>query len=235
MGRPLRGTGTRRFRGWASLPLPCPNPWHRRLAPGGTGTPARVLAAGVYSPDRDGTRYPAPGVGGPGRKDGGGQSRRIIAAAGACRPRPGQRHRRVAWPYRPITRSRAPGMCATPRVFARPVQAAAGSAIIPRMSLHLKTPEEIEKMRVAGRLAAEVLEMIAAHVKPGATTEELDRICHDHIVKVQGAVPANVGYRGYPKTVCTSVNNVICHGIPSQAKVLRDGDILNIDVTVIKD
>nr|MBO2468680.1 type I methionyl aminopeptidase [Xanthomonadaceae bacterium] len=103
------------------------------------------------------------------------------------------------------------------------------------MNLHLKTPEEIEKMRVAGRLAAEVLEMIAPYVKPGVSTAELDRICHDHIVNVQGAIPANLGYRGFPKTVCTSVNNVICHGIPSEAKVLKDGDILNIDVTVIKD
>ncbi len=103
------------------------------------------------------------------------------------------------------------------------------------MSVNLKTPEEIAKMRIAGRLAAEVLDMIGAHVKPGVTTEELDRICHDHIVNVQGAVPANVGYRGFPKTLCTSVNNVICHGIPSEAKVLKDGDIVNIDVTVIKD
>ncbi len=103
------------------------------------------------------------------------------------------------------------------------------------MSMHLKTPEEIELMRVAGRLAAEVLDVVAAHVRPGVTTEELDRICHDHIVNVQGAVPANVGYRGFPKTVCASVNNVICHGIPNEAKVLKDGDIVNIDVTVIKD
>ena len=103
------------------------------------------------------------------------------------------------------------------------------------MSVNLKTPEEIAKMRIAGRLAAEVLDMIGAHVKPGVTTEELDRICHDHIVNVQGAVPANVGYRGFPKTLCTSVNNVICHGIPSETKVLKDGDIVNIDVTVIKD
>jgi len=72
-------------------------------------------------------------------------------------------------------------------------------------------------------------------VDVGVTTEELDRICHDHIVNVQGAIPANVGYRGFPKTVCTSVNNVICHGIPSEGKVLKDGDIINIDVTVIKD
>ena len=103
------------------------------------------------------------------------------------------------------------------------------------MSISVKTPEEIGKMRVAGRLAAEVLQVVAPHVKPGVTTAELDRICHDHIVKVQDAVPANVGYRGFPATVCTSVNNVICHGIPSDAKVLKDGDIVNIDVTVIKD
>src|SRR5690606_12168386 len=105
----------------------------------------------------------------------------------------------------------------------------------PPMPVPIKTPEELEKMRVAGRLAAEVLQVVAPHVKPGVTTEELDRICHDHIVNVQGAIPANVGYKGFPKTVCTSVNNVICHGIPSPGKVLKDGDILNIDVTVIKD
>ena len=103
------------------------------------------------------------------------------------------------------------------------------------MAMHLKTPEEIEQMRVAGRLAAEVLDLVTGYVKPGVSTEELDRICHDHIVRVQGAIPANVGYRGYPKTVCTSVNNVICHGIPSPGKILKDGDIVNIDVTVIKD
>ena len=103
------------------------------------------------------------------------------------------------------------------------------------MSVTIKTPEQIEKMRVAGRLAAEVLEMIAAHVKPGVTTEELDTICHDYIVDVQKAIPANVGYKGFPKTLCTSVNHVICHGIPAPGKVLKDGDIINIDVTVIKD
>jgi methionyl aminopeptidase len=103
------------------------------------------------------------------------------------------------------------------------------------MSFTIKTPQEIEMMRVAGRLAAEVLQVVAPHVKPGATTAELDRICHDHIVNVQQAIPANVGYRGFPATVCTSVNNVICHGIPSPGKVLKDGDIINIDVTVIKD
>ena len=104
-----------------------------------------------------------------------------------------------------------------------------------RMGIHLKTSEDIEHMRVAGRFAAEVLQMIGPHVKPGVSTEELDRICHDHIVNVQRAIPANVGYRGYTKTICASVNNVICHGIPNEAKVLKDGDIVNIDVTVIKD
>ncbi|MFT4256540.1 MAG: type I methionyl aminopeptidase [Pseudoxanthomonas sp.] len=102
------------------------------------------------------------------------------------------------------------------------------------MAINLKTPEEIEKMREAGRLAAEVLQIVAPHVKPGVTTAELDRICHDHIVGVQQAIPANVGYRGYPKATCISANNVICHGIPGE-KVLKDGDIINIDVTVLKD
>ncbi|BAV97237.1 methionyl aminopeptidase [Lysobacter enzymogenes] len=103
------------------------------------------------------------------------------------------------------------------------------------MAISIKTPEDIEKMRVAGRLAAEVLQVVAPYVKPGVSTGELDRICYDHIVNVQKAIPANVGYKGFPKTVCTSVNNVICHGIPSDTKILKDGDIVNIDVTVIKD
>jgi len=103
------------------------------------------------------------------------------------------------------------------------------------MKISLKTPEDIEKMRVAGRLAAEVLRVVEPFVKPGVSTAELDRICHDHIVNVQKAIPANVGYKGFPATICSSVNNVICHGIPSEAKILKDGDIINIDVTVIKD
>ena len=103
------------------------------------------------------------------------------------------------------------------------------------MPVTIKTPSEIEKMRVAGRLAAEVLEMVAEYVRPGVTTEELDRIAHEHIVRRQQAIPANLGYKGFPKTVCTSVNHVICHGIPSPSKVLKDGDIVNIDVTVIRD
>ena len=103
------------------------------------------------------------------------------------------------------------------------------------MKISLKTPEDIEKMRVAGRLAAEVLRVVEPYVKPGVSTAELDRICHDHIVNVQKAIPANVGYKGFPATICSSVNNVICHGIPSEAKILKDGDIINIDVTAIKD
>jgi len=102
------------------------------------------------------------------------------------------------------------------------------------MTIIIKTPELIEKMRIAGRLAAEVLEMIGEHVKPGVTTEELDRICHDYIVNVQQAIPSPLNYRGYPKSICTSVNHVVCHGIPSDKKVLKRGDIVNIDITVYK-
>ena len=98
----------------------------------------------------------------------------------------------------------------------------------------IKTPDEIAKMRVAGRLAAEVLEMIEPYVKPGITTEELDNICHDYIVTVQKAIPAPLNYRGFPKSICTSLNHQVCHGIPSK-RVLKDGDIINIDITVIKD
>jgi methionyl aminopeptidase len=103
------------------------------------------------------------------------------------------------------------------------------------MNVSLKTPEQIEKMRVAGRMAAEVLDLIGDHVKAGVTTAELDRICHNHIVDVQKAIPACLNYKGFPKSVCTSVNHVICHGIPSEKKVLKNGDIINIDVTVIYD
>ncbi len=90
-------------------------------------------------------------------------------------------------------------------------------------------------MRIAGRLAAEVLEMIGDHVVSGVSTEELNRICHDYIVDVQKAIPAPLNYRGFPKSICTSVNQVVCHGIPSEKKILKKGDIINIDVTVIKD
>ena len=103
------------------------------------------------------------------------------------------------------------------------------------MSVSIKTPEELEKMRVAGRLAAEVLEMIEPYVKPGVSTGELDSICHHYIVDEQDAIPAPLNYKGFPKSICTSVNQVICHGIPSDKKVLKSGDIVNIDITVIKD
>jgi methionyl aminopeptidase len=102
------------------------------------------------------------------------------------------------------------------------------------MAVTIKTSAEIEKMRLAGRLAGEVLRMIRPHVVAGVTTEELDRICHDYIVNRQQAIPAPLNYRGFPKSICTSVNHVVCHGIPSN-KVLRKGDMVNIDITVIKD
>lgn len=102
------------------------------------------------------------------------------------------------------------------------------------MSVIIKTPEEIEKMRVSGRLAAEVLEMIAPYVQPGVTTDELDQRCHDYIVNVQNAIPAPLNYRGFPKSICTSVNHQVCHGIPGNKK-LKNGDIVNIDITTIKD
>ena len=103
------------------------------------------------------------------------------------------------------------------------------------MTVELRTPDQIAKMRVAGKLAAEVLDLIGEYVVPGVTTEELDRICHEHIVNVQKSIPACLGYRGFPKSVCTSVNQVVCHGIPADKKILKNGDIINIDVTVIKD
>ncbi len=107
------------------------------------------------------------------------------------------------------------------------------------MSVDIKTPEEIEKMRVAGRLAAEVLDFITPHVRPNVTTEELDALCHDYMVNVQHTIPAPLnyappGYQPFPKSICTSVNHVVCHGVPG-AKKLKPGDVVNIDVTVIKD
>ena len=103
------------------------------------------------------------------------------------------------------------------------------------MPASIKTAAEIDKMRVAGRLAAEVLEMIKPQVKVGMTTGELDRICHDYITQVQQAIPAPLNYNGFPRSICTSINDVVCHGIPSDTKKLKSGDIVNIDVTVIKD
>jgi methionyl aminopeptidase len=102
-------------------------------------------------------------------------------------------------------------------------------------SVPIHSAEGIAMARRAASLAAEVLGMIERHVVPGVSTETLDRICHDHIVNVQGAIPANLGYHGYPKTILTSVNQVVCHGIPSATRILKKGDIVNIDVAVIKD
>ena len=102
------------------------------------------------------------------------------------------------------------------------------------MTVSIKTAEEIEKMRVAGRLAAEVLEMIEPHVQAGITTAELDRLCHEYIVDTQRAIPAPLNYRGFPKSICTSLNHQVCHGIPGDRR-LKNGDMLNIDITVIKD
>jgi len=107
------------------------------------------------------------------------------------------------------------------------------------MAIQIKTPEEIEKMRIAGRLAGDVLDYIEKHVRPGVTTNKLDRLCHDFMVNTQGTIPAPLfyappGYKPYPKSICTSVNHQVCHGVPGE-RVLKDGDILNIDITVIKD
>ena len=102
------------------------------------------------------------------------------------------------------------------------------------MSVSIKTPGEIEKMRLAGSLAAQVLTMIEPHVKPGVTTDQLDRMCHDYIVEQLHAIPAPLNYRGFPKSICTSVNHQVCHGIPG-GKTLKNSDIVNIDITVIKD
>ncbi|KAF3978506.1 MAG: type I methionyl aminopeptidase [Methylococcales symbiont of Iophon sp. n. MRB-2018] len=102
------------------------------------------------------------------------------------------------------------------------------------MSITIKNESEINKMRIAGKLASEVLEMIEPHVIPGVTTNELNKLCHDYIVEEQQAIPAPLNYRGFPKSICTSVNQTICHGIPNE-KRLKKGDIVNIDITVIKD
>jgi methionyl aminopeptidase len=107
------------------------------------------------------------------------------------------------------------------------------------MAVVLKSPEDMERMRIAGRLASEVLDFVTPHVRPGVTTGKLNDLCHDHMVKVQGTVPAPLnyappGYRPFPKSICTSVNHQVCHGVPGE-RVLKAGDILNVDITVIKD
>ena len=115
--------------------------------------------------------------------------------------------------------------------YPEPAQSDRPAAAAARVGI--RTPAEQEAMRLAGRLTAEVLDMIGPHVVAGASTDELDRLCHDWIVDRQQAVPAPLGYRGYPKSICTSVNHVVCHGIPGD-KRLKQGDIVNVDVTVIK-
>lgn len=102
------------------------------------------------------------------------------------------------------------------------------------MNVTIKTPEEQDKMRIAGHLAADVLDMIGEHVKAGVTTDELDAICHQYITETQTAIPAPLNYRGFPKSICTSLNHVVCHGIPGD-RTLKSGDAVNIDITVIKD
>lgn len=103
-----------------------------------------------------------------------------------------------------------------------------------KVNVVINSPEQVAMSRAAGALAAKVLAMVAPHVKAGVSTDQLDKLCHDFIVDELNAIPANIGYHGYQKTLCTSVNQVVCHGIPS-AKALEEGDILNIDVAVIKD
>ncbi len=102
------------------------------------------------------------------------------------------------------------------------------------MNISIKTPAEITKMRIAGTYAAKVLDIIAPYVKAGVSTLELNDICHDYILSID-AIPAPLNYRGFPKSICTSLNNVVCHGIPAPNKLLKNGDIINIDITIIKD
>ncbi len=104
-----------------------------------------------------------------------------------------------------------------------------------QMTIEIKTSDDIKKMRTVCSLAAQQLQMIEEFIKPGVTTGELDRICHDYTVDIQNAIPAPLNYKGYPKSICTSVNHVVCHGIPSDEKVLKNGDIVNVDITLIKD
>ncbi|MDC2963773.1 type I methionyl aminopeptidase [Gammaproteobacteria bacterium] len=102
------------------------------------------------------------------------------------------------------------------------------------MTIEIKSSEDIDKMRLVGRLAAEQLEMLEEFVKPGVSTEKLNQICHEYTTEIQNAIPAPLNYRGFPKSICTSVNHVVCHGIPSEKKILKDGDIINVDITLKK-
>ncbi|WP_349630343.1 M24 family metallopeptidase, partial [Acidovorax sp. CCYZU-2555] len=122
------------------------------------------------------------------------------------------------------------------RAAARPAAADARSRAMKRsISTPIHTLSDIAQSRQAGHLAADVLRMLVPHVRPGVSTNELDKLCHDYIVDTLGCIPANIGYHGYTKTICASVNHVVCHGIPSDRDVLKDGDIVNVDVALIKD
>lgn len=103
------------------------------------------------------------------------------------------------------------------------------------MKIFIKNIQEIKKIRFSNRLAVEVLEMIEEYIQPGITTEELNSICHNYIINKQNAIPASLGYLGFPKSICTSVNNVVCHGIPNKHEILKSGDIINIDIAIVKD
>lgn len=102
------------------------------------------------------------------------------------------------------------------------------------MSIFIKTPQDIKKMKIAGRVAAKVLEMIEPYIKPGISTEEINIICHNYITQIQNSISAPLGYKGFPKSICTSINDVVCHGIPNHLHKLKNGDIINIDITIIK-
>ncbi len=130
-------------------------------------------------------------------------------------------------PFPPAERDRE-------REFLQKISPARGPRRARKGGITPKSPEDIARMRIAGRLAAEVLDLIEGYVRPGVTTAELDAKCHQHIVDVQHAIPAPLGYHGYPKSICTSVNHQVCHGIPG-GKRLKNGDIVNVDITVIKD
>ncbi|ANZ22452.1 methionine aminopeptidase [Buchnera aphidicola (Diuraphis noxia)] len=103
------------------------------------------------------------------------------------------------------------------------------------MNYMIKKPTEIKKMRISGKIAAEVLEMIEKYVRPNISTEDINQICHDYIIHEKKAISACLGYHGFPKSICTSINDVVCHGIPNKKKILKEGDIVNIDITIIKD
>jgi methionyl aminopeptidase len=197
-----------------NMPAPEPNRAHvkRRLAPWGN-RPADVVAPSLARGGRD-HLYNWPIVS---------PARAQFAVPLRAAWRPGRRCI-AGRAYRYAYRRRA-------RRTPNPIR----TTSIEFMAITYKTPDDIAKLRISGRLAADVLAMIGEHVKAGVSTDELDALCNDYIVNTQKSIPANVGYLGFPKTVCTSVNSVVCHGIPNRSEILKDGDIINIDVAIIKD